>query len=188
MFIIWKKISKAYLRNQGRMSPGRDYQQSAYILLFQKDRALLDNSNIYLGGIIVKIKYNNPQRAIEALSINVSYFNFQFYGHSYLCIFPTRLIGIRMITFLQQCTCHLDRSAFTRSESSPSQIRYFLSVQESIWKADTRWRGSFPDSPRTIFISSFHTSRRISWETPWLLKLGIAKPWRRSPCLVPKCV
>lgn len=187
MFIIWKKISKAYLRNQGRMSPGRDYQQSAYILLFQKDRALLDNSNIYLGGIIVKIKYNNPQRAIEALSINVSYFNFQFYGHSYLCIFPTRLIGIRMITFLQQCTCHLDRSAFTRSESSPSQIRYFLSVQESIWKADTRWRGSFPDSPRTIFISSFHTSR-ISWETPWLLKLGIAKPWRRSPCLVPKCV
>lgn len=179
MFIIWKMISKAYLRNQGRTSPGRDQRESAYQrFFFQKDRALLDNSNIYLRGIIVKIKYNNPQRANEALSINVSYFNFQFYSHSYLCIFPTRLIGIKMITFLQLPTCHLDRCAVTRSESSPSQICYFLSAQESIWKADTlRGTGSFSDSLRTIFIFSFHTSRGISWETPWLLKLGISEPW-----------
>lgn len=70
MFIIWKKISKAYLRYQGRTSPGRDYPQSAYKhFFFLKDRALLDISNIYIRGIIVKIKYNNPQRAIEALSM-----------------------------------------------------------------------------------------------------------------------
>lgn len=51
-------------------------------------RAVLDIGDVYLRGTVVKTVYNNRQRAIEALSINVSYFNFQFHRCCYFCFCP----------------------------------------------------------------------------------------------------
>lgn len=139
------------------MSAGRDCRQRAYKCLFQQDRALLDNSNVYLGRIIVKIKHNNPQRAIEALSINISYFNFQFYSCRYLCIFKNQAYLDKVDPI---CTdmriCHLHCSAFTGSEHSSRQICYFLSIyRSSMWKADTPGRRrSFPGSPKRNFMQN----------------------------------